>query len=110
MQGRGAPRQWERDGQPSLQPEVHPKNGDQPVSVDSVTAQHHARQARPQPTGTTASSVIAKMVTAGIPGHGVDWVSPVDDSVTDHRNCEITLATLIGIGLVITTLSKLRNA
>ena len=97
-------------GIPCRADEHHPKNGDQPVSVDSVTAQHHARQARPQPTGTTASSVIAKMVTAGIPGHGVDWVSSSDETVTDHRNYEITLATLIGIGLVITTISRLRNA
>ena len=89
--------------------EHHPKHADQATTVNSVTAQHHSRQARPQVTGTTASSVIAKMVTAGIPGHGVDWVSSSDETVTDHRNYEITLATLIGIGLVITTLSKLRN-
>ena len=89
--------------------EHHPKHASQAASVCSVTAQHHSRQARPQPTGTTASSIIAKMVTAGVPGHGVDWTPSVGDSVTDHRNYEVTLAALIAIGLVVMTLSRMRD-
>ena len=89
--------------------EHHPKHADQALSALSITAQHHARQARPQPTGTTAASTIAKLVTDGIPGHGIDWTSSVGDSVTDHRNFEITLATLIGISLIVMTITKMRN-
>ena len=87
--------------------EHHPKHADQSLSALGLTTQHHSRQARPQPTGTTASSVIAKMVTEGIPGHGVDWTSAVGDSATDHRNYEVTLAALIALGLLVMTVSKL---
>ena len=86
--------------------EHHPKHADQSLSVLSVTSQHHSRQARPQPTGTTASSIVAKLVSEGIPGHGIDWAQPVGDSVTDHRNFEVTLAVLIAIGLGVMTISK----
>ena len=90
--------------------EHHSKHGEQALNYMSITGQAHSRQARPQPTGTTASSVIAKMVTDGIPGHHIDQtVQSVGDSVTDHRNYEVTLAMLIGIGLVVMTLTKLRN-
>jgi hypothetical protein len=87
--------------------EHHPKHGDQSLSALSFTTQHHSHQARPQPTGTTASAVIAKMVTDGIPGHGVDWTSSVGDSVTDHRNFEVTLAALVALGLLVMTVTKL---
>lgn len=86
--------------------EHHPKHADQSLSALSLVTQAHARQARPQPTGTTASSVIAKMVTEGIPGHGVDWTSALGDSATDHRNYEVTLAALIAVGLLVMTVSK----
>ena len=86
--------------------EHHPKHADQSASVLSVTSQHHSRQARPQPTGTTASSIVAKLVSEGIPGHGIDWTEPVGDSVTDHRDFEVTLAILIALGLGVMTISK----
>ena len=92
--------------------EHHPKHADQSLSALGLTTQHHSpltRQARPQPTGTIASSVIAKMVIDGVPGHGVDWTPSVGDSVTDHRNYEVTLAALIAIGLVVMTLSRMRD-
>ena len=59
------------------------------------------------PTGTTASSVIAKMVTEGVPGHGIDWSQSVGDAVQDHRNYEVTLAALIALGLLVMTVSKM---
>ena len=86
--------------------EHHPHHGEASQCVLHVTAQHHSRQARPQSTGTTASGPVAKMVTGGIPGHGVDWVSSVVDSVPDHRNFEIALAVCIAASLVMLTLSK----
>jgi hypothetical protein len=85
----------------------HPKHADRSLSVLDIVSQHHSRQARPQPTGTTAASIIAKMVTDGVPGKGVDWSSSVGDDTTDHRNYEVVLAALIALGLIVMAATKL---
>jgi hypothetical protein len=59
---------------------------DKSIHLTGETTHHRHFKSSNVPTGTTASAVIAKMVTDGIPGHGVDWTSSVGDSVTDHRN------------------------
>ena len=87
--------------------EHHSKHGDEHHDVSSIVVQMHSRQARPQPTGTTAASLLAKVVASGVPGHGVDWYSTITSAPPDHRNFEIFVAGMLSITLLGMSLNKL---
>ena len=86
--------------------EHHSKHGDEHHDVSNIVVQMHSRQARPQPTGTTAASLLAKVVASGVPGHGVDWI-PTTPRAPDHRNFEVLMAGMLSITLGLMTLNKL---
>ena len=80
--------------------ESHRKHGDPHLNVTEISAQMHARQAQPHPTGTSAGSETAKAIASLVTGKGVDWWPTVDGNPPDHGTFRVTLAytTLLILG------------